>query len=1079
MNTKITSLPRKRRPKGVTSTVLELSDDEESRPSTTPTSKQNTTTTITMLHTSASSSQRLAKRRLIHHDLASDETPSMFRIPNSLQKKLNLNMHSESLPMGFLCVGDAYDAEMPMGLDYEGEELRRDYEDDSDSDGTDSEEDDAEGVTVQVTKGKKPRKARGDSALSYWLNFVDIYLSELIRHDGRGYAINQTSCHGCNNELPSSSYQCLDCEDSRLWCGECIVDRHAYLPFHKVQKWNGQHFELVTLNDLVAPIVSLTVLDITGVHTLNVKACQCDKEQGFYRQLLRAQLYPASHKMPRTVASFRLLQHFQLLSFVSKVSIREYCTALERFSNNISVLGIKDRYRELLRMAREWRLLKVLKRHGRGHDPTGYRGTGEGECAVLCAACLIPGVNLPDDWRETPPEKSWLYRLFLSMDANFRCCRLRVSSEAADPGLGDGFQYFAPVKKFQDFLSKYGTEVNQDINTCHNHSTLRLASMRRDPGLASTGIAITECSRHDTKHPAAVVDLQVGERYVNMDFTLIAVLLRFMPDSALVSYDVMCQYLKNLYYRFESVYGPDWCPTLSVERFEGAIPKFHLPAHIEKCGTTFNLNYIPQAGRTNGEGVERGFSITNGLAGSTKVMGPGSRRDTLDDHFGFINWRKRTLYPVQFLIWAKKASKKRETAVKAFWDFNQGMQDSQRKEWRKAVEEWEADNDKSNPYESTVKPLTFHKVRRDLAQAEANNLERRNTSASLSSSEETSITALIVEGVDLREQQRRLRYDTKQLGPHCTDRAQHKILERANTLRRRLEAWCAAQSIHFPKAPSIRTALARKTDSNATVDIILLLPSELVEHGPCSIEALDMQWQLEFALANDMLEQIRQALLQRTYLYAWKNRYTHGQKDSTRSSATIGKVQDKIDASATRYRIARKALSTLAKHLKKGSEWEQCLRPLKDEDIVPLSQDNFDADKTDKVGMSWIWLAGGLNQNGEARMADALRIAWLKARARAHRYQEECVLLQEEMRRILATLRFEADKWRKLQDQGSVEGLDSTLEAIEGRRSYAGYQVFVRTQMEKECRETWKEIPPRFLDGIGAIRLEDSVYNFV
>ncbi|KAK7448120.1 hypothetical protein VKT23_013879 [Stygiomarasmius scandens] len=152
MSTKITSLPWKRRLKGVTSTVLVLSDDETS---TTPRPEPTTTTTITMLHTSASSSQRLTKRQLVHHDLASDETPGMFHIPNLFQKKLKLSMHSESLSMGFLSVDDAYDAEMPMDLDYEGEALRNDYEDDSDSDGTDSKEDDIEGVTVGITKDKK------------------------------------------------------------------------------------------------------------------------------------------------------------------------------------------------------------------------------------------------------------------------------------------------------------------------------------------------------------------------------------------------------------------------------------------------------------------------------------------------------------------------------------------------------------------------------------------------------------------------------------------------------------------------------------------------------------------------------------------------------------------------------------------------------------------------------------------------------------------------------------------------------------------------------------------------------------
>lgn len=45
-------------------------------------------------------------------------------------------------------------------------------------------------------------------------------------------------------------------------------------------------------------------------------------------------------------------------------------------------------------------------------------------------------------------------------------------------------------------------------------------------------------------------------------------------------------------------------------------------------------------GRTDGEAPERGWAAMNGLATSTKEMGPGSRRDTLDDHFGDYNWRK-------------------------------------------------------------------------------------------------------------------------------------------------------------------------------------------------------------------------------------------------------------------------------------------------------------------------------------------------------------------------------------------------------------------------------------------------------
>jgi hypothetical protein len=51
-----------------------------------------------------------------------------------------------------------------------------------------------------------------------------------------------------------------------------------------------------------------------------------------------------------------------------------------------------------MRVMREWRFLKMLKRGGRGHDATGVAGTAPGELAVLCPACPLPGINLPDNW---------------------------------------------------------------------------------------------------------------------------------------------------------------------------------------------------------------------------------------------------------------------------------------------------------------------------------------------------------------------------------------------------------------------------------------------------------------------------------------------------------------------------------------------------------------------------------------------------------------------------------------------------------------------------------------------------------
>jgi hypothetical protein len=61
-----------------------------------------------------------------------------------------------------------------------------------------------------------------------------------------------------------------------------------------------------------------------------------------------------------------------------------------------------------LRIVREWRHVRLLKRFGRGHDPSGCKGTKEGECAVLCPACPLSGINLPADWKERPETEQYV-----------------------------------------------------------------------------------------------------------------------------------------------------------------------------------------------------------------------------------------------------------------------------------------------------------------------------------------------------------------------------------------------------------------------------------------------------------------------------------------------------------------------------------------------------------------------------------------------------------------------------------------------------------------------------------------------
>ena len=110
----------------------------------------------------------------------------------------------------------------------------------------------------------------------------------------------------------------------------------------------------------------------------------------------------------------------------------------------------------------------------------------------------------------------------------------------------------------------------------------------------------------------------------------------------MVSYDIACQWSRNLESRCNS-YPQNAISEAEDLELTYLVPKFHLPAHIPACQARYSFNFEPFVGRTDGEAPERAWADSNGVATSTREMGPGSRRDTLDDHFAYYNWSKITL----------------------------------------------------------------------------------------------------------------------------------------------------------------------------------------------------------------------------------------------------------------------------------------------------------------------------------------------------------------------------------------------------------------------------------------------------
>ncbi|KIJ95660.1 hypothetical protein K443DRAFT_108434, partial [Laccaria amethystina LaAM-08-1] len=282
--------------------------------------------------------------------------------------------------------------------------------------------------------------------------------------------------------------------------------------------WNGVFFEKISLRSMGLRVqlghVNSTCLlpqpghkDFTVLHTNGL------------HYLLRAEWFPATVHQPQTCATFRLLELFHVITLTGKLSAHEFYKALEYLTDNTE-LEIPKVSLSFMRMIREFRHLKLMKRHGRGNVEHGITSTARGDLATLCPACPIPGVNLPEKWEDVGMEWKFLYTLIIAMDANFRLKNLMRSSLKKDPGLHTGLAYFPEDAPYQKHILKYATQ--KDISTCSGFKTLVNAETQFSAGLRSTGVGMCLCARHEIIRPGGVGDLQKGERYCNMDFILLS-----------------------------------------------------------------------------------------------------------------------------------------------------------------------------------------------------------------------------------------------------------------------------------------------------------------------------------------------------------------------------------------------------------------------------------------------------------------------------------------------------------------------------------------------------------------------------
>lgn len=128
-------------------------------------------------------------------------------------------------------------------------------------------------------------------------------------------------------------------------------------------------------------------------------------------------------------------------------------------------------------------------------------------------------------------------------------------------------------------------------------------------------------------------------RYCNMDYIVLSALAGLCLLRVIISYDIACQWSKNLATRMPEY--PEYMQiNLDHVEVRMVVPSFHICAHGADCQQLFSFAFILWVARMVGEEVETGWAHMNLASPSIQEMGPGHCHEVLNDHWGGWNFKK-------------------------------------------------------------------------------------------------------------------------------------------------------------------------------------------------------------------------------------------------------------------------------------------------------------------------------------------------------------------------------------------------------------------------------------------------------
>ena len=295
---------------------------------------------------------------------------------------------------------------------------------------------------------------------------------------------------------------------------------------------------------------------------------------------------------------------------------------------------------------------------------------------------------------------------------------------------------------------------------------------------------------------------------------------------------------------------------------------------------------------------------------------------------------------------------------------------------------------------------------------------------------------------------------SKSNGTARSDGQKATLLEKRGVLLHQIEKWRKLQAVYMPGVLDTNAADPGSPQRVKAESIKLLLPSQLDAEDRDSIclgGVVNSEKELRFAQLEDSLNDLRRARrIRRGLLTFHKVQLAgQGQKTQTKSRAVMQTIQDRINRCARRYRVARNALLCLDPN----GEWKILYLPLTDNDNRGPGKEPEEMSGSDgQYAPSWIWCSSTTTVSPDEVNED-MRVEWAQCVARADRWEEEVILLQEEMRRTVQFLKWKSGDW--LAKVNSRTGT-ATPAIRSGLSAYANKQSAVFHNLAVQFCQHWR-----------------------